>query len=184
MIIWEKTKLFKGAKLLDVGCGFGDWLNYAKQRGAIVTGVNISPEQSEIVRKRGIDIINLDFMEYKNGKFDEFKNNFDVITFMDSIEHYCPPTYRYFPDKYNKVYQNVFEFADLLINPKLSKNKYVFISFLHQVKNLDLLRLISLWILDRTMCGFYPINEDGLTKNLNYLILKLYYRKIKLRIID
>ena len=41
----------------------------------------------------------------------------------------------------------------------------VFISCLHQVKKLDLKRMVALWSLDRTMCGFYPIGKDGLTKN-------------------
>ena len=54
----RKLNLKPGDRLIDVGCGYGDWLNYARSKGIEVMGVNISPGQAKIARDRyGLDII-------------------------------------------------------------------------------------------------------------------------------
>ena len=83
---------------------------------------------------------------------------------MDTIEHYVPPTARSRTAKQDAVYRSLFEFVSGVINPE-SSNGRVFISCLHQTKPLDFKRMASTYIIDRTMCGFYPCGEDGLTRN-------------------
>ncbi len=54
----SKLNLKPGNRLIDIGCGYGDWLNYARSKSIEVMGVNISPDQAKVCRQRyGLDII-------------------------------------------------------------------------------------------------------------------------------
>jgi len=162
--MWNKLKLKKGSRLIDIGCGFGDWLNYAKNRGANVYGINISDAQGGVLKKRNIPHRVIDWSNLANTRdgFGLFKQ-FDCVTFMDTIEHYVPGNKRFDENFQDETYIKMFNFANNLLDD--CGIGRVFISCLHQVKKLDLKRMVALWSLDRTMCGFYPIGKDGLIKN-------------------
>jgi 2-polyprenyl-3-methyl-5-hydroxy-6-metoxy-1,4-benzoquinol methylase len=76
----------KNAKILDIGCGFGEWLMLLKQNGYQNTeGVDISPEQIETAHAMGIANAQVaDVFEYLAQR----KNEFDCITGIDIIEHF------------------------------------------------------------------------------------------------
>jgi cyclopropane fatty-acyl-phospholipid synthase-like methyltransferase len=165
--------LKQGDWLLDVGCGYGDWLNYAKSKGINVLGINISPQQAEAVKKKfDIDVLNITIHEFykivsdtshpKHDSYAHLLGKFDAITFMDTVEHYAPPQYKWFRKKQDAIYQGIFHLSELL-----SKEKgRVFISCLHtNDKPMDIYRKFCWYILDSTMCGLYPHGKDGLTKN-------------------
>jgi len=73
-------------KLLDIGCGDGEFLSYAKESGWLVFGVEISKEGYEKCKEKGIEVYNKELREIG------FKDNsFDVVTLWDVIEHYIYP---------------------------------------------------------------------------------------------
>lgn len=157
-----------GDRLIDVGCGYGDWINYAKSKGIHVRGINLTKEQADFAKKNyGIDVVNTN---WKNVLVDsalqqELFGKFDAVTFMDTIEHYVPPTARHKPDVQNQIYTDMFKLANQLLDSQ-SRVGRVFLSCLHQEeKPLDFHRYISKFLMDRTMCGFYPIGDQGLSKN-------------------
>lgn len=76
----------KDAKILDIGCGMGHFLNYMDRKGyKNAKGVDISEEQVEYCKKnvasQAIKIDNL------IGYLSENKNHFDLIVMNDVIEH-------------------------------------------------------------------------------------------------
>jgi SAM-dependent methyltransferase len=71
-------------KLLDVGCALGFFMDVARRRGWMPTGVEISPFAARWVRENlGFSVINASFFEI------QFQpESFDVITFFFVAEHF------------------------------------------------------------------------------------------------
>lgn len=163
----KKLRLKSGDWLIDIGCGYGDWLNYAKSKGINVVGINISNEQVDFAKKNfDIKIICINWKDIQNNislKNDLYKK-FDAVTFMDTVEHYVSSKYRNDIKMQGTIYTNMFDLANNLINP-MSSSKRVFISCLHHLKELRTLReRLSVYLIDKYHSGFYPFGDDGLTK--------------------
>lgn len=73
----------KQKKVLDVGCGLGMSMDYFVERGAIVKGVDITPNSVKAVNLRGLSVIEADArsLPYKN-------NSFDIVYSIGVIEHF------------------------------------------------------------------------------------------------
>jgi cyclopropane-fatty-acyl-phospholipid synthase len=78
-LVARKLDLKPGVRLLDVGCGWGSFaIHAAREYGAKVTGVTISPSQAELTRERvlqaGLDneveIRVADYRQMPGGSFD------------------------------------------------------------------------------------------------------------------
>lgn len=73
-------------RLLDVGCGNGDFLYFAKSTGREVVGIDPDPEAVSVANSRGLDVRhgNIDILDPEVEKF-------DVITLGHVIEHVHNP---------------------------------------------------------------------------------------------
>jgi len=78
-LVASKLDLRPGMRVLDVGCGWGSFaMHAAREYGATVTGVTISPSQAELARERvaqaglaeSVDIRIADYRELPSGSFD------------------------------------------------------------------------------------------------------------------
>lgn len=77
----------KTGHLLDVGCGYGFFLNAMKQRGWTVAGIEISPNGSAHARRRfGVPVYEKPLADLKFAE-----NSFDVVTLFYVIEHLLDP---------------------------------------------------------------------------------------------
>lgn len=80
----EKLNSSKG-KLLDIGCGAGDFMLAAKNSGWNVTGIEVNEKAYAYgANKLGLKI-------FKDLKRDEFNDEFDVVTLWGVIEHLKDP---------------------------------------------------------------------------------------------
>ena len=169
--VYKSLQLKPGDSVIDIGCGYGDWLNFLKMKGHETVGVNITPEQAEYGRTQyGLDIIcanwkdileKKDLQKYLYGKF-------DAVTYMDTIEHYVAASQKHSPEA-DLIYQNVFKLADKLMKPN-TKTGTVFLSCLHfhkgkSMRKQGLKLLLSILLLIRYHSGSYPTGKDGLTKH-------------------
>lgn len=76
----------KNIKVLDIGCGYGSFLNTLKKRGyKNLFGVEKGEEQIKFLNSKGLNVFNLDIFEFlKNDK----NNQYDLITMFDVLEHF------------------------------------------------------------------------------------------------
>jgi SAM-dependent methyltransferase len=87
---WVQTKFLQdmpafGGKLLDVGCGRGDFLAMAKTKGYSVTGIDFSTQIIETARKKfALKVYPLTLEEFVAKKPTEMH---DIVTFWEVLEH-------------------------------------------------------------------------------------------------
>ncbi len=93
---YEELQLAPGMRLIDIGCGCGDWLSYLRDRGVEVMGVNITGAQVAMCRKRGLRVLHTDWkaIESNPDLCRELYGTFNRVTFWDTVEHYVPMKHR------------------------------------------------------------------------------------------
>lgn len=82
-LLCRKLELQPGMRVLDIGCGWGNFAHYAaRSYGVSVVGLTVSKEQAELARERckGLDVEIL-LEDYQN-----FSGSFDRIVSIEMIE--------------------------------------------------------------------------------------------------
>lgn len=91
------AKLFpKRGKLLDIGCGYGHFLEMAKGSGWYVTGIDSSPKVIQKVAKMGFPVYcsaikDILYVQNSYGQKSFPKQSFDCITMFFVLEHLTDP---------------------------------------------------------------------------------------------
>ena len=88
-LVARKLDLKPGARLLDVGCGWGSFaIHAAREYGAKVTGVTISPSQAELARERVMQAGLDDEVEIRVADYRQMPGgSFDAIASIGMAEH-------------------------------------------------------------------------------------------------
>ena len=81
----ELAELPKG-KMLDVGCGNGDTVFYAKQIGWQAKGIELDPVAVTAAKSRGLDIVEGTYENLSN-----YSNEFDCVVCSHVLEHVYDP---------------------------------------------------------------------------------------------
>lgn len=164
----QYLQLSPGDSLIDIGCGYGDWLNYAKSKGIHVVGVNITPEQAAYARSHyGIDVICTNWKEILKNEDLQKKlfGKFDAVTFLGCIEHFASSSLRFNKKAQDQIYSDMFKLSFKLLKDQ-SKSKRLLLTCLHQVRDFkSVYEKVLAYLCDKVHSGFYPSGEDGLTKN-------------------
>ncbi|MEM8922967.1 MAG: cyclopropane fatty acyl phospholipid synthase [Actinomycetota bacterium] len=94
-LICRKLHLEPGMRLLDIGCGWGGFAQYAAERhGVHVTGISPAAEQVAVARERcmGLDV------DIQQTDFRNVRGTFDRIVSIGMLEHVGHKNYRKFFD--------------------------------------------------------------------------------------
>jgi cyclopropane-fatty-acyl-phospholipid synthase len=95
---FEKLQLKPGDHMLEIGPGWGAWMEYASRRGVKCTGITISQVSVDYLTRKGKDLglewelIFSDLLQYKT------ERKYDAIVIMGVIEHL--PQYQLVLDKF------------------------------------------------------------------------------------
>lgn len=74
-----------GSRVLDLGCGWGPFLQYIKERGAIGQGVTLSQGQAAACRANGLAVDIKDCRQITPADY----GTFDAISSVGAMEHFC-----------------------------------------------------------------------------------------------
>lgn len=83
--IVDGCKIKKGTKVLDMGCGWGAFIDYLNKLGAETYGVVLAKGQADACIKNGLNVKHMDSKDITPETFGKF----DVVTAMGSPEHLC-----------------------------------------------------------------------------------------------
>jgi cyclopropane-fatty-acyl-phospholipid synthase len=83
----EQIGIGPGRSLLDLGCGWGPLLNFARRRGGVGIGVTLSSAQAAACRRQGLDARIYDARQVNRDTFGEF----DAVASLGAFEHFCSP---------------------------------------------------------------------------------------------
>jgi 2-polyprenyl-3-methyl-5-hydroxy-6-metoxy-1,4-benzoquinol methylase len=86
-----------GKRIIDIGCGYGNFLKYAKDKGYQVAGCDPAPEAVEYAKQNGIEAFRADIEEIK-----EVEKKYDVAVMLNVLEHLREP-YRILEDIKNNL---------------------------------------------------------------------------------
>ena len=83
----EQVGIGPGRRLLDLGCGWGPLLAFARSRGGTGVGVTLSSAQAAACRRHCLDVHLQDAREVTRDSFGPF----DAVASLGAFEHFCSP---------------------------------------------------------------------------------------------
>lgn len=174
----EKMGIKEGDRVLDIGCGCGDWLYYLQTvMKCKVAGVNITKAQADECRSRGLNVYTSNWKDIKNNPKlrKALYGQFDFVSFWDTVEHYVSMpegvSLRGGRKVRGGIYQDMFKLAQLCMDPKTIDTKHrVWISCIHVRREFfnwndglakmfnpeNMTKQLYVYLLDKFHSGFYP----------------------------
>ena len=106
----DSLNIGPGSTVLDLGCGWGPFLMYAKSRGAEGRGVTLSQAQAAACRRNGLQVDIRDCRTIRPADY----GTFDAVVSIGSFEHFCSIE-QWQAGQQDAVYSDFFQtVADLL----------------------------------------------------------------------
>jgi cyclopropane-fatty-acyl-phospholipid synthase len=106
----EQIGIAPGRRVLDLGCGWGPLLDFARGRGATGVGVTLSSAQVTACRAHGLDVHLQDARRVTPDTF----GGFDAVASLGAFEHFCSPE-EHAAGRQDDIYRGLFtELANLL----------------------------------------------------------------------
>ena len=99
----EQIGIARGRRVLDLGCGWGPLLDFARRRGAEGVGVTLSSAQAAACRRHGLDARVYDARKVDRDTFGEF----EAVASLGAFEHFCSPE-DYRAGRQEDVYRDLF----------------------------------------------------------------------------
>jgi cyclopropane fatty-acyl-phospholipid synthase-like methyltransferase len=105
------------SRVLDVGCGYGRILAAAMGRGAVATGLTISPPQAAADREDGLDVRLCNYRElFQRPEFAAWEHSFDGVIANGSLEHFVQ-TEDAAAGRADEIYAEFFDICRRLLRP-------------------------------------------------------------------
>ncbi len=99
----QQLGIRRGARVLDLGCGWGPLLRYLREIGVEGIGVTLSTAQADACRKHGLSAHLMDARALGPETF----GRFDAVVSLGAWEHFCSPD-EYRSGRQEEVYRDIF----------------------------------------------------------------------------
>jgi cyclopropane-fatty-acyl-phospholipid synthase len=99
----EQIGIGPGRRLLDLGCGWGPLLHFARGVGATGVGVTLSSAQAAACRRHGLDVHIFDARKLEAETF----GTFDGVASLGAFEHFCSPD-DHAAGRQDEIYRDLF----------------------------------------------------------------------------
>jgi cyclopropane-fatty-acyl-phospholipid synthase len=103
-------KFAPGARVLDIGCGWGAMLRAVEEAGGHAVGLTVSAKQAEACRRSGLQANVLDWRDPAVAAL----GRFDGILCMGALEHFCSVE-EYLAGQQDRVYDRFFRLCHELL---------------------------------------------------------------------
>jgi cyclopropane fatty-acyl-phospholipid synthase-like methyltransferase len=146
---------YKHLKILDMGCGNGDFIKYCKSVGIQATGMSISKEQVHYLKEQNLDVYQGSYRELQP----QFIGKYDIVTFWGSLEHVTQayPCSKYGEQKAEKVLHKITKHLKQYYRPD-SDYKLLFTTTLHMNREVCKDK-VNTYLLERAYGGWYFYDE-------------------------
>jgi cyclopropane-fatty-acyl-phospholipid synthase len=101
--VGEQIGIGPGRRMLDLGCGWGPLLDFARSRGADGVGVTLSSAQAAACRRHGLEVHLEDARRVTTASF----GRFDAVASLGAFEHFCSPE-EHRAGRQDDVYRDLF----------------------------------------------------------------------------
>ena len=146
----------KSLRIVDFGCGNGEFVEFCQQEGLSALGITISREQARYVQSKGIPCRTGNYHEYQA----DLESSVDFITFIGCLEHltYGVPCHQ------NTLRRQVNNWGQLLDNCRRyfrpeSQHKKIYNTTLHL--NSKYCGTREMYLLERAYGGAYSFQDSG-----------------------
>jgi cyclopropane fatty-acyl-phospholipid synthase-like methyltransferase len=155
-----------GFRLLEIGFGYGHLLRLARDRGARVVGVNVSPEQVDYSRSQGSQVYCCNYRDLLEAA--DWHGQFDGVIANGSLEHWVQPE-DVLAGRMDDIYRESFAIAHRALDPAARDARYV-TTAIHVKRDVRPEYLLTPWwrqprgsdrrhfsLLHHWMGGYYPV---------------------------
>jgi cyclopropane fatty-acyl-phospholipid synthase-like methyltransferase len=158
--IYELMSLEPGMKVLDLGCGYGQWMAFLKSRGVESVGATLSQNHRDHCSKQGLEVRIADARKIPSDLYGKF----DAVSLLGSVEHMAKVSWS--PEQADEAYASIFEQARLAMKPDTKCGK-VMITVInsHEKWTLSTKSFTELaygYLIDRHYSGRYPVLDQML----------------------
>ncbi len=109
--IMDGLDITKNSRVLDIGCGWGPFLNALKERGGHGIGITLSTRQLASCRRNGFEVYLRDWKDVDTNTYGKF----DGIVNIGAFEHSCSVE-EYLAGKQDQTYRNFFKLCHELLS--------------------------------------------------------------------
>lgn len=164
---------YKHLKILDLGCGNGDFIKYCNSLGIQTSGMSISNEQAQSLKEQNLDVYQGSYRELQP----QFIGKYDIVTFWGSLEHMTQayPCSKRGEEKAEKTINHIMSHVKQYYRSD-TKYRLLFSTTLHMNRNLCK-DTLNVYLIERAYGGWYFYDESKQT--LSDKIEKIGFKKIK-----
>ena len=149
--LFEILRLKPGMTVLDIGCGYGQWMSYLKERGVASVGFTLTDVQVEEGKRKGLDIRLQDGRTFS----EKYYGQFDAVTLLGSLEHFAKCS---FTDQYrHSIYKLVMKKAKAALKPESESRMIMTTTINGNSSTFGIVDYLKTYFLERFFSGRYPL---------------------------
>jgi cyclopropane fatty-acyl-phospholipid synthase-like methyltransferase len=139
-----------GSRVLEIGCGNGEFMRYVEAMGGTVVGLTPSADQVRMLRREGLHVELVDI--WSIDQHAALHGAFDAVVMNGRTEHFL--TVANGANDQSARFKRMFELVDRCLDP-MGAGMCV-VTAIHLHRDLSPFELLQMYLLERTYGGYYP----------------------------